>query len=391
MNITTQLAIQWQSPTSILLLLFIIGGDVVQHAIAQLFGVYIQPSRNSPRLYLTPVAFSFGWVGYAYMSLASVLGDKPLMPWEPDCPSRVINCTSGYGRINRSWILGRILRDHELSVEDSPRLEYANSGATASLRIDIFEIQEKEKPQIDRVWLLGWLTIVTQLVISVAPWIRGGDWGIFLVTTSGTIFALLTGSLRQWNLEKWAGRRLNKPGSTENKSKTKTVCLTRGNGHRHVMVFVGNGTAWDLESMATASPATLAETRWLLGVLAVLWSCLLVVVSELQQNTWFLILIGGIGMAQNIYASVARRPADAFNMSIQPYSPRPTIVGLGLATPQDDETSDEDLDDTTGQWRQPLDSEATPGVRGAIRELEKTFSQGWSCAHAGILSCACQV
>ncbi|KAM0445169.1 hypothetical protein ACHAPV_009486 [Trichoderma viride] len=376
MDITTQLAIQWQNPSNILLLLFIIGGGVVQHAIAQLFGVYVQPSRNWPRLYLTPVAFSFGWVGYAFKSLASVLGDKQLMPSEPDCPSTVINCSSGYGRTNRSWILGRILRDHELAVEENPGPEYADvdaTGKTVSLRIDIFQIEENEKPQIDRVWVLGWLTIVAQLEISVIPWIQDGDWGIFLITACGTLFALLTGSLRQWNSEKWAGRRLNKPESTENKDKNKIVCLTRGNGHRHAMVFVGKGTAWDMESLATASSASLAETPWLLGVLAVLWGFLFVAVSRLQQNTWFLVLIGGIGMIQNIYASVSRRPASAFNIDIKPYSPRPSIVGLGFDSPHDDETSDEDLDDTTGQWRQPLDYEATPGVRGAIRELEKTF------------------
>ncbi|EHK42469.1 hypothetical protein TRIATDRAFT_183765, partial [Trichoderma atroviride IMI 206040] len=318
--ITTQLAIQWQNPSNILLLLFVLGGDIVQHAIAQLFGVYVQPSQNWPRLYLTPVAFSFGWVGYAFKSLASVLGDKQLMPSEPDCPSSVINCSSGYGRNNHSWILGRILRDHELAVEENPGPEYANldaTGKTVSLRIDIFKMQENEKPQIDRVWVLGWLAIVAQLEISMIPWIQDGDWSIFLITACGTIFALLTGSLRQWNLEKWAGRRLNKPESTEKKDKNKVVCLTRGNGHRHAMVFVGNGTAWDLESLATASSAPLAETPWLLGILAVLWGFLFVVVSGLQQNTWFLVLIGGIGMIQNIYASVARRPASAFNISIE--------------------------------------------------------------------------
>ncbi|KAM0518904.1 hypothetical protein ACHAPE_003894 [Trichoderma viride] len=366
MNITTQLAIEWQNPSNIFLLLFIIGGDIVQHAIAQLFGVYIQPSRNGPRVYLTPVAFSFGWVSYAFMSLVSVLGDKPLMPSEPDCPSRVINCSSGYGRINRSWILGRILRDHELAVEENLGPKFANLGATekrVSLRIDRFQIQDNGKPQIDRVWL----------VISIAPWIRDGDWGFFFITASGTILALLTGSLQQWNIEKWAGRRLNKPGSTVNKAKT--VCLTRGNGHQNAMVIVGNGTAWDLETMATSTHTSLAETPWLLGVFAVLWGCLLITIIGLEQNPWLLVLIGGIGMVQNIYASSARRQASAFNMGIKPYEPLPTIVGLGLDPPHDDENSDEDLDDTTGQWRQPLDYEAAPGVRGAIRELEKSFPQ----------------
>ena len=72
----TQLAIQWKDPGDIPSLLLLIGGDIVQRAITQLFGVYIQPFRNGPRLYLTPVAFSFGWVGYAFTSLASVISEK---------------------------------------------------------------------------------------------------------------------------------------------------------------------------------------------------------------------------------------------------------------------------------------------------------------------------
>ncbi len=143
MDTKTQLVIQWQNPGDILSLLLLIGGDVVQRAIAQLFGIYIQPCRNGPRLYLTPVAFSFGWVGYAFTSLASVISDKQLIPSEPDCPSIVINCSTGYGRTNRSWLLGRILRDQELAVERNPGSEYAELAATGkmiSLRIDIFEV-----------------------------------------------------------------------------------------------------------------------------------------------------------------------------------------------------------------------------------------------------------
>lgn len=374
MGTKTQLAIQWQNPGDLLSLLLLIGGDVVQQAIAQLFGVYIQPYRNGPRLYLTPVAFSFGWIGYAFTSLASVIGDKQLMPSGPDCPSKVINCSTGYSRTNRSWLLGRILRDRELALKEDPGLKYADLTATGkmmSLRIDIFEVQEDWKPQIDRVWLLGWLTITAQLGVSIAPWIRYGDWGIFLATASGTAFAMLTGSLRQWRLEKWAGRRLNQPGSTKNK--TKTVCLTRGNGHRYAMIIIGKGTAWDLEALATATSESLVETPWLLGGLAMLWSCLLITVSGLKQNTWFLVLIGGMGMVQNIYASAARRPSGALNMRLTPYAQRPSIVGLGFDWPYDDKNSDEELEDETDQWRRALEYQMVPGVRGAIQELEKTF------------------
>ncbi|KAJ5494364.1 hypothetical protein N7463_010451 [Penicillium fimorum] len=375
MDTATQLAIQWQNPADILSLLLLVGGDIVRSAIAQLFGVYIHPSGKWPKLYLTPVAFSFGWVGYAFFSFASVIGDKQLMPSDPDCPSKVINCSTGYTRTNRSWLLGRILRDHELTVEKSPGEEFAGVAATqlnVSLRIDIFEVHEGE-PQIDRVWVLGWLVIVAQLVISIVPWICFENWGIFLVTACGTTFALLTGSLRQWELEKWAGPRLNQ--NNRFKSKTKAICLLRGNGNRHAMVLIGSGRTYDLEKMATATSESLTETPWLLGGLAILWTCLLISVSGLKENTWFLVLIGGIGMVQNIYASGARRSATAFNLHIKPYAPRPTIIGLGFdwLPEDDDEDSDEDMDDERGDWRRELDYRKTPGVRGAIRELEKTF------------------
>lgn len=180
-----------------------------------------------------------------------------------------------------------------------------------------------------------------------------------------------------------ASRRLNKPGSTVNKAKT--VCLTRGNSHRHAVVFVGNGAAWDLKSLATASSASLTETPWSLDILAILWGCLLITVSRLQQNTWFFVLIGGIGMVQNVYASAARRPASAFNMSIEPYLPLPTIVGLGFDWPHEDETSIR-LDSGDSRWdmKQPLDFVCYSTVR-------KGFSQSWSCPHARSLSCAHQL
>lgn len=40
--------------------------------------------------------------------------------------------------------------------------------------------------------------------------------------------------------------------SVQRKTKTKTVCLLRGNGHRHAMVLTGKDGAVDLEKMATA-------------------------------------------------------------------------------------------------------------------------------------------
>jgi len=70
--------------------LLIIGGDVIQKAIAQLSGDY-----------LVPVAFSFGWVVYSFSMLMSIVGDGRLMP-PPNYPAKVINAGSGYSHENRS-------------------------------------------------------------------------------------------------------------------------------------------------------------------------------------------------------------------------------------------------------------------------------------------------
>lgn len=449
-----ELSGQWHNPREILSLLLLIGGDVVQRAIAQLVGVYVQPIKGLPRLYLTPVAFSFGWVGYAFTSLASVIGDKQLMPSGPDSHCIVINCDSGYVRVNRSWLLDRVLRDHELAVEAHPGPEAAklndrqlkraagldeDNPLRISLRIDIFNLQEQTTPSIDLVWVLGWITIAAQLGISIAPWARYGDWSIFLITASGTLFALLTGNLRQWSLEKWPGRRLNEAGSltaTANtaasnpgngvaahhapdiemghaagpsfgagipsrsslsdpppadraaaaqgpppliKPKSKIVCLTRGNGHRHAMILVGTGTVWDLETLANATSDSLPETPWLLSALAVAWVCLLISVTGLGKHTWFLMLIGGLGMLQNVYAASAPRSMSSLGLAMAPVPSRPTIIGASVPEwPKDIQKEPAGPEEVILQEDDRLLTHAlgpleTIGVRGAIRELEKRF------------------
>ena len=364
-----QLLQQFVNPSDILSLLLLVGGDVIQRAIAQLFGFYIQPFRI--KVYLTPVAFSFGWVGYAFTSLTSVVGDKQLMPSQPDNYSKIINCETGYARINRSWLLGRLLRDYEIRVENDPGHDHkaiVATGMWTSLRIDIFDVEDTGKPEIDWVWKFGWLIIIAQLAISIVPWIKWGDWGIFLITASGTIFALVTGGLRQWNAEKWPSRRLNEPGSVKNKSKA--VFLTRGNGHKYVMMLHSSGTTWDLESLATATSDSKSETPWLLGALGILWTCLLITVSGLKAHTWFLIGVGVLGMIQNIVAGTVRRDFGTLSLKL---TQRTSVIAPGFDWPknQDAPDSDEDVADTTGKWQQPLHYNQVPGVRGAIRELEK--------------------
>jgi len=54
---------QWQNPSDILSVLLLLGPDTVKKAIAQLSGRAV-----------TPIAFSFGWVGYAAKVLLSSFG-----------------------------------------------------------------------------------------------------------------------------------------------------------------------------------------------------------------------------------------------------------------------------------------------------------------------------
>lgn len=74
------------------------------------------------------------------------------------------------------------------------------------------------------------MTLLVQVGIAVIPWVVYGDWGIMIVTLCGNILVAATCALPQWSEEKWAGSQLKRP---------KVTCLTRGNGHLHIMVFIG--------------------------------------------------------------------------------------------------------------------------------------------------------
>lgn len=343
---------QWSNPGDILSLLLLIGGDIVQKALAQFVGFYIRPFKKGPRILLTPVAFSFGWVAYSFNSLMSIVGDNHLMPDDPDHSAILINCSNAYTRTNQSWILGRILRDHEATHEVDL--------STESIRIDIFVATgADDKPDIDTKWILSWVVILVQQVLAAVPWIKYGDWTILMVTLSGTLAALVAGMLPQWIDEKWSTRRI---------TKRKIVALTQGNGHHNVMVFINDekrGPGPDIEALAGGVKASRSETRWISAVLSVFWVLLLITVSGLKAHSWFLIGVGGIGMLQNLYLAGASRTPGAFNIHLEPYDP-PTIIGRRLPK-RPPKVPLADLV-RPGEQFQPLTQ--VGGVMGALMALE---------------------
>lgn len=365
---------QWRQPGDILSLLLLVGGDVVQQALAQLVGVRFCLFRTGHNIYLTPVAFSFGWVAYAFSSLVSIFGDRRLMP-NPDTSIIALNCGNGYVRNNNSWVLGRLVRDHEASVDvaaASAPLDSSQKRRSISLKIDIFiasAVSENQSPKIRKAWFLGWAVIALQHALATVPWVMYGDWAIFMVTICGTAFALATGALPQWIAEKWSAGRLHG-------QKEKTIALTRGNGHQYVMVIVGHENAWDLEAMSSARLRTRSETRWAYLALTALWTLLLITVSGLKTHSWFLIGVGGLGMLQNIYVAAAVVKPEELNIRLTPHEVRPTIIGYQMEREakkklraMDPESSEED--ENHNPLMQNVMEPRVSDVMGALMELEK--------------------
>ncbi|KAK0496551.1 hypothetical protein EDD18DRAFT_1309590 [Armillaria luteobubalina] len=278
----------WQNPSDTLSILLIIGGDVVLKALAQLTG------RS-----FTPIAFSFGWVSYSFNTLMSVLGDGRLVP-TPDYPAKVINAENGYKRDNKSWVLGRLLRDFERPLADN-----------VGLSITVFEAVEEDLtgvPSVGLWWYSGLFVIVLQHTLAAIPCGLHRNWSILFITAAGTMLALITGALPQWRREKWACGR-----------KTKKVCsITGGNGTRYVMVILGNGVGLDLEDLAAAESPRMRRrgkddnfeflfTQVACLLLAILWIIFLITVTALKEDTWYLLGVGGLGMVQNVVVAGTER------------------------------------------------------------------------------------
>ena len=372
MSTTTALTTQWDNPSDIFALLLLLGGDVVQKAIGQLAGVRFHLFKRSIRI--TPVAFSFGWAAFAFLALINTVGINRLMP-EPETPLTVINCENGFARSNRSWVLDRLVRDYQARLEAKMENEAPDDSQGKrrglSLRVDVYKakaIDEHQGPRIDFTWVTGCIVIVIQQVLAAVPWIVWGDWGIFLVTVSGTFICLITAGLPQWTSEKW-------PAQPIDKGKGKLIALTRGNGTLFVMIVICRTGAWDLEAMASSRSAARTETRWFTFIFSILWTILLITVTALKDHTWFLVAIGGLGMIQNSLAAGVQLRPEHSNIYLEPCEPitgyRADRAAKREAAQHDDSNSDEELDQT--RLFDPISSADVADVMGTLIQLEKLY------------------
>ncbi|KAF7541019.1 hypothetical protein G7054_g943 [Neopestalotiopsis clavispora] len=350
----SQLSSQWANPSDVTTVLMVIGGDVVQKALAQTTGCWY-----------TPVCFSFGWVAYTFMALVGVLGDGRLLPI-PDYPAKVFNLKTGYVRDNKNWVIGRLLRDHEAFMSrEAPAPAFG-------IRIAVLDARENpnRRKQVSfsysTIHIWGVVTTIVQLLIAAIPWIQHRRWGIFLITASGTVLALVMGGLPQWRAEKLPNRQTSE----------KMFALTTGNGSKDIMIIIGAGRSLDLEDLS-AQETPRSERPWekftvntsrhparhgwtqpgLIGkfmtnhtgsfhfsrmkvrgiwttpirglpggfvlttvvcvVQSILWLLLLITVAALSTDTWYLILVGGIGMFQNGYLAAMERTPEHRNCPLE--------------------------------------------------------------------------
>ncbi|KAJ6594583.1 hypothetical protein B0H19DRAFT_850245, partial [Mycena capillaripes] len=285
---------QWQNPTDILTILMIIGGDVVQSALAQLVGYPV----------LTPVALSFGCVAYSFSAILSAVGAGSILP-QPDIDIECINAKSNYSRPVKSWVLARLYRDLTPPPLKTPRgglslLFFKTSPSPPGMR------------SCDWVYYLGVLVIVFQLGVACIPGVIQGNWVILVITAGGMLLVQLTARLPQWHDEMWAARTLKKNDS-------EVVCLTAGNGSAHVLVVKSEGCGLKLEDLANGRIVPSRLTGAASVLLGFGWIAHLMTVQGVENDGWYLLAIGGVGMLQNIVSAGARRKPSALGFHLEPW------------------------------------------------------------------------
>lgn len=197
----------------------------------------------------------------------------------PDFRCTVVGAKSGHSRENKSWVIGRILRDYEQRAP--PLTQDKKSSSWESLRVSIFRIKAKTMtgvPTCDWVWFSGLGVVLVQIVIALVPLLLHKEWIVLLLTCCGTLLAFSNGLLAQWCDEKWD---CPKEGGGD-------VTITQGNGSRHSIVVLGGKNAPDLEILAHSDSGMTSSlsTRVVAGLQALLWVLVVITVAGLKQGGW---------------------------------------------------------------------------------------------------------
>ncbi|KAL7957428.1 hypothetical protein V8C34DRAFT_285572 [Trichoderma compactum] len=311
---------QWTNPSDIFSLLLLVGGDVIQKALAQF-------TLNRFR----PMAFSFGWVAYAFSHLLFAVGNLKALP-DPDCPCTITRASSSpTTSANQSWLLGRLVRNHEYwSV---PLIKDAlNSGRISDQDVSVNSSMETYSPrpkglQIfiykfvpnspvnrslskDWPWFSGLITTLMQLGIAAIPAGLYGEWEILLITAGGTALAYATAHFSGYST-------FHDHRSRDSRT---VFTLTEGNGSRTAIVFIKDSNIGvDLEHLTRVESTGGSQILRIAAasVQLVFWVALLITVSGLKTHTWFMVAVGALGMMQNLVLAGAPRTPEALGIPVE--------------------------------------------------------------------------
>lgn len=327
---------QWTRPSDTFSILLIVGGDVIQLALANLTGAF-----------MTPIAFSFGWVAYAITAVLGAAGDNRLINCAPEVPLKVFDLKTRYGRDNRSWLLGRLMKTYDSWMPEEVREKmgqrrgglFERRGGPpdeeagqrpqpaqpprVGLCVAVYTWGgEAGRPTLDFIWWSGLVTTVVQLAVAAIPWILRGNWAIFLAAGTGTLLAYTSASLPHWREEKFKARRKSDYEARRRDDK-QDYALTSGQGSQHVLVVMGarrgeNNTPWglNLADLAGGRTPEMPNTRIWTAMLAVLWVVFLITCIGIVSDTWFLLAVGGLGMLHNLVAAGWPRRPEAMGLPI---------------------------------------------------------------------------
>jgi hypothetical protein len=148
------------------------------------------------------------------------------------------------------------------------------------------------------------MVTVAQMGIAAIPAGLYKEWEILMITAAGTTLAYLTGYMHQ----------VTQGGADVQRKSTKTFALTEGTGSQNVFVIIGNGSCPDLEYLARVDTPDSNAAIYMTAALLVLWISLLITVTALHTNTWYMVAVGGLGMLQNVI--VARAPRSPATIGI---------------------------------------------------------------------------
>ena len=282
------------------------GGDVIQTALA------------SP---LTPVAFSFGWVSYAVTALLTSVG-QTAQPPSPEIPVLVFNLKEGTIRMNDSWLLARLFKSYERWIPLEVRHAMGDpesSGKDVRVRDQEWEMSVRQKrsqyphalyvtiyrwdeqqrspgtPARDWVWWSGLVVTIVQLGISAIPLALYGYWSVLFIMACGSALALGFSAV---------------PGLTtlpRARMGSRDVALSRGNGSRHVIIVLGEKHGLDLLSLSMNKFHVSTSVKLIRFTMGVLWILLLITSTAIRTKTWYLVAVGFVGMAQNLFLGAVVR------------------------------------------------------------------------------------